>query len=61
MKARTIALVLLAAATAACAPTEKPVGIGRGTDEFKKSPCACETIPQRTPPGFWNYLEAMTG
>lgn len=27
----------------------EPVGIGPGRDEYKKSPCACVTLPQAPP------------
>lgn len=41
---------------AGCAAQEQPVGIGRGTDDYKKSPCACATIDENTPPGFWEDI-----
>lgn len=43
-------IILLAVSLSACAPTLEPVedddmvGTGRGTDEYKLSPCACESI-----------------
>jgi hypothetical protein len=42
-------LGLVFAGLVACAPTEGVKGVGSGTDEYKKSPCAgCDTIiPQR--------------
>ncbi|MBU3655271.1 MAG: hypothetical protein FGM23_02785 [Alphaproteobacteria bacterium] len=32
----------------ACGTTEqpKPIGIGTGNDEYKRSPCACIEVPQ---------------
>lgn len=48
MIAHAFALLL-----AGCAAQEQPVGIGRGTDDYKKSPCACAQIDENTPPGFW--------
>lgn len=35
----------------------EPVGIGRGTDAFKRSPCACIDVPQRGDGG--DYLERL--
>lgn len=46
----------LALFLAGCAAQEQPVGIGRGTDDYKKSPCACATIDENTPPGFWEDI-----
>ena len=42
----TTALVLVSCSTAT---TEKPVGIGSGRDEYKRSPCACIPV-QQVPP-----------
>jgi len=46
-------------ALSACGSTEQqdPVGIGSGTDEFKRSPCACLEIeqPDVTP----EYLKSL--
>lgn len=45
-----ISIILLAVSVSACAPSLEPVedddmvGTGRGTDEYKLSPCACESI-----------------
>lgn len=37
-------------ALAGCGSTEdKQVGIGRGTDEYKRSPCACVRVPLLPP------------
>lgn len=51
-----LALVLMAGFLAGCAvlpdAEEKPVGIGRGTDDYKKSPCACSRIEQLPPPAW---------
>lgn len=34
-----------------------PVGIGIGTDAFKKSPCACLNLPQKAPDAkFWRRM-----
>ena len=44
-KKLALALLLI---TTACGTldTDKPVGIGRDIDEYKRSPCACNEIPQ---------------
>lgn len=41
--------IVLTSALAGCASQEKPVGVGRGTDEYRPSPCACLQIPLKGP------------
>jgi len=45
MTSKLFALLLAAVAVSGCswlpAVTAEPVGVGRGKDEFPKSPCAC--------------------
>ena len=53
--ARLALALLLAAPLSGCGliqTEEKSPGIGSGTDQLKKSPCACVDIEQRYPPGW---------
>lgn len=56
---RCVSAAALAAVLAACSTTDEtePVGIGHGTDEFKKSPCACYERSQ--PPATPDYLKRL--
>lgn len=52
MYKRLALIILVASALSACAgartvPT--PVGVGTGTHELKKSPCACTEVIMRVP------------
>lgn len=40
-----IALCLAATLTGCTASIQKPVGVGNGTNQLKKSPCACLHLP----------------
>ncbi len=44
----TVFLTFLLVILAACGTTKSPdpVGVGRDVNEYKKSPCACNEIPQ---------------
>jgi len=45
---RILAGLAVVGALSACGTTEqpKPIGIGTGNDEYKRSPCACIEVPQ---------------
>lgn len=49
----TSLFALLALAACGTSDDSEPVGIGRGRDEYKKSPCACMTIQQIAPDDAW--------
>lgn len=58
------ARVLFAAALmlAACGSTrEEQPGIGRSSDAYKRSPCACAEIPQSYPPGWLEEFAERLG
>ena len=47
------AIALLCAALGGCASDrEAQPDIGRSQDSYKRSPCACLTVPQSYPPGW---------
>jgi hypothetical protein len=41
---KLIASLIILGTLASCSNMEKPVGIGSGRDDMKKSPCACLDI-----------------
>ena len=59
VSARAAAAALALAALVSCSGSERenPPAIGGGTEEYKRSPCACITIPQRYPPGWREEAE----
>ncbi|MDR0483928.1 MAG: hypothetical protein LBH40_01425 [Alphaproteobacteria bacterium] len=44
MKKLVLALILMGILSGCSSNLEKPVGIGSGRDDLKKSPCACLDI-----------------
>lgn len=60
-----VAGIFVTALLAGCgSSSEQPVGVGRGTDDYKKSPCACVELPQRpleATPEFWRDVVGALG
>lgn len=45
---KMMVILVAVGALSGCGTTEqpKPIGIGTGNDEYKRSPCACVEVPQ---------------
>jgi len=58
MKRAALLLTVIAVLSGCSADNSaKPVGVGSGFDELKRSPCACLKVPQEAPDAaFWDRV-----